>query len=88
MLELLVRLECKRQELISRRLLRRSGESGTSFWGIASLIFFLFLFPMIISPPVAVAEAPPEAVIVGVLVTLGLIFCGTIFLAPVGLVLL
>jgi len=88
MLQLLVRLECKRQDLIRRRLLQHLGESGTSFWGIAGLIFFLFLFPIIISPPVAVAETPPEAVIVGVLVTVGLTLCATIFLAPVGLVLL
>jgi hypothetical protein len=87
MLELLVRLECKRQDLISRRFLRHLGESGTSFWGIAGLIFFLFLFPMIISPPVAVAETPPEAVIVGVLVSVGLFMCATIVGAPIGLLL-
>jgi len=88
MLQLLVRLECKRQDLIRRRLLRNLGNPGSAYLGLAGLLFFLFLFPMIISPPVAVAEAPPEAVVVGGLVAVGLFMCATIFLAPVGLVLL
>jgi len=88
MLELLVRLECKRQDLISRMLLRRSGEPGTAFWGVAGLLFFLFLFPMIISPPVALAGTPPEAAAVGSLILAGLVCCATIVGAPIGLMLL
>ena len=88
MLQLLARLECERQAFIRRRLIQNLGQSGTAYWGIAGLLFFLFLFPMIIAPPVALAEAPPEAVLVGGLVVAGFIMCATIILAPVGLVLL
>jgi len=88
MLQLLVRLECKRQDLISKRLLRHLGEPGTAFGGIAGLIFFISLFPMLVAPPVALAEAPPEAVTVGALVLTGLAFCATIVGAPIGLMLL
>ncbi len=87
MLELLVQLECKRQAFIRRRLIQNLG-SGPAYWGIAALIFFTSLFPMLISPPVAVAASPPEAVAVGGLILGGFILCATIFLAPVGLVLL
>jgi len=88
MLQLMVRLECKRQDLISKRLLRHLGEPSTAFWGIAGIIFFISLFPMLVAPPVALAEAPPEAVAVGGLVAVGLFMCATIVGAPIGLVLL
>ena len=87
MLELLVQLECKRQAFIRRRLIQNLG-SGTAYWGIAGLIFFISLFPMIIAPPVTLAAAPPEAVAVGGLILAGFLMCATIFLAPIGLVLL
>jgi len=87
MLQLLVRLECKRQAILRKRLLQNLG-SGPAYWGIAGLIFFLSLFPMIISPPTAVVGTPPEAALVGGLILGGFILCATIFLAPVGLVLL
>jgi len=88
MLELLVRLECKRQDLISKRLLRRLGEPGTAFGGVAGLLFFISLFPMLIATPVALAEAPPAAVAVGGLVAAGLFMCATIVGAPIGIMLL
>ena len=87
MLELLVRLECKRQALIRRRLVQNFG-SGPAYWGIAGLIFFISVFPMLLAPPTTVATAPPEAVLVGGLILGGFVLCATIFLAPVGLVLL
>lgn len=87
MLELLVRLECKRQAFIRRRLVQNFG-SGPAYWGIAGLIFFVSLFPMIVAPPVTLATAPPEAVAVGGLILIGFILCATIVLAPLGLVLL
>jgi hypothetical protein len=88
MFELLVRFECQRQAFIRRRLLRNIGDSGHAYFGIAGLIFFMCLFPMLIAPPVAVAEAPPAAVAVGALVLTGFVMCATIILAPVGLILL
>jgi hypothetical protein len=88
MFELLVRFECRRQAFIRRRLLRNIGDSGHAYFGIAGLIFFLCLFPMLIAPPVAVAAAPPEAVAVGGLILVGFIMCATIVLAPIGLILL
>ena len=87
MLELLVQLECKRQAFIRRRLIQNIG-SSPAYWGIAALIFFISLFPMIIAPPVTLAAAPPEAVAVGGLILAGFLMCATIFLAPIGLVLL
>jgi hypothetical protein len=87
MLQLLVRLECKRQAFLRRRLLQNLG-SGSAYLGIAGLIFFVCLFPMLIAPPAAVAEAPPEAVVVGGLIFVGFLMCATIVLAPLGLVLL
>jgi hypothetical protein len=88
MLELLVRLECKRQDLIRKRALRQIGESGTSFWGIASLIFFISLFPLLIAAPAAAAATPPEAGLVGGLTLAGFVLCATVVGAPIGLVLL
>jgi len=88
MFELLVRLECERQAFIRRRLLRNIGDSGHAYFGIAGLIFFLCLFPMLVAPPVALVEAPPAAVAVGALVLMGFVMCATIILLPVGLVLL
>ena len=87
MLQLLVQLECKRQAFIRRRLIQNIG-SSPAYWGIAALIFFISLFPMIIAPPVTLAAAPPEAVAVGGLILAGFLMCATIFLAPIGLVLL
>ena len=87
MLELMVRLECKRQALIRRRLAQKLG-SGHAYWGIAGLIFFISLFPMLVAPPVALAGAPPEAVAVGGLVLAGFALCATIIGLPVGLLLL
>ena len=87
MFELLVRFECKRQAFIRRRLLRNIGDSGDTYLGIAGLIFFLCLFPMLVVPPAALAVAPPAAVVVGALVLLGFVMCATIILAPVGLIL-
>ena len=88
MFELLVRFECKRQAFIRSRLLCNIGDSGHTYFGIAGLIFFLCLFPMLIAPPVAVVEAPPAAVAVGTLVLVGFVMCATIILAPIGLILL
>ena len=87
MLELLVRLECKRQAFIRRRLIQNIG-SSPAYWGIAALIFFISLFPMIIAPPVTLAAAPPEAVAVGALILTGFVLCATIIGAPLGLLLL
>jgi hypothetical protein len=87
MLQLLVQLECKRQAFIRRRLVQNLG-SGTAYWGVAALIFFVSLFPMLISPPVAVSEAPPEAVAVGALIMVSFVMMATVILAPLGLVLL
>jgi hypothetical protein len=88
MLQLLVRLECKRQDLIRKRALRRISEPGTAFWGIAALIFFVSLFPLLLAAPVAVAATPPEATLVGGLILGGFILCATVVGAPIGLVLL
>lgn len=88
MFGLLVWLECKRQALIRRGLPRNIGDSGHAYFGIAGLIFFLCLFPMLVAPPVAVVEAPPAAVAVGTLVLVGFVLCATIILAPIGLILL
>ena len=88
MLQLLARLECKRQDLIRRRLLRNLGNPVSAYLGIAGLIFFISLFPMLVAPPVALAEAPPEAVAVGSLILAGLACCATIVGAPIGLMLL
>jgi hypothetical protein len=87
MLELMVRLECKRQAFIRRRLVQNLG-SGPAYWGIAGLIFFVSLFPMLIAAPAAVAVAPPAAGAVGGLVLAGFVLCATIVGAPIGLVLL
>ncbi len=87
MLQLLVQLECKRQAFIRRRLIQNLS-SGNSYWGIAGLIFFVSLFPMLISAPAAVAEAPPAAGAVGGLILAGFVLCATIVGAPIGLVLL
>lgn len=84
----LVWLECERQAFIERKLLPNIGDSSHAYFGIAGLIFFLCLFPMLVAPPVAVAEAPPAAVVVGSLVLVGFVMCATIILAPVGLILL
>ena len=43
---------------------------------------------MLVAPPVALAEAPPEAVAVGSLILAGLACCATIVGAPIGLMLL
>ena len=88
MLQLLIRLEYKRQDFIRSKLMLNFVNSATAYFGIAGLIFFIALFPMLISPPVAVAEAPPEAVVVGGLILVGFLMCATVVLAPVGLVLL
>ena len=88
MFELLVRFECQSQSFIRRRLLCNVGHSGHAYFGIAGLIFFIALFPMLVAPPAAVAAAPPEAVAVGGLIFVGFIMCATIVLAPVGLMLL
>jgi hypothetical protein len=85
-LQLLVRLECKRQDLIRKRALRQIGESGTSFWGIAGLIFFISLFAMAASPPATVV-ATPWAELVVMLILGGFILCATIVAAPIGLAL-
>ncbi len=87
MLELLVRLECKRQAFIRRRLIQNLG-SGSAYWGIAGLIFFVSLFPLLIAPPAGAAAAPPEATLVGGLILGGFILCATIVGIPIGLVLL
>ena len=87
MFELLVRFECKRQAFIRRRLLCNIGDSGHTYFGIAGLLFFLCLFPMLVVPPAALAVAPPAAVAVGTLVLVGFVMCATIILAPVGLIL-
>lgn len=88
MLELLVRLECKRQDLIRKRALRQIGESGTSFWGIAGLVFLLWFFPLLLTAPAGVAEAPPMAALEGGLIVGGFVLCVTIVGAPIGLFLL
>ena len=88
MLELLVRLECKRQDLIRKRALRHFSNTGTSFWGIAGLIFFISLFPLLLTAPAAPAEVPPEATLVGGLILAGFVMCATVVGAPVGFVLL
>lgn len=87
MLQLILQLECKRQALIRKRLLANLS-SGPAYWGIAGLLFFMYLFPMLTAPPVALAAAPPEALLVGGLILGGFVLVGTIFLAPVGFVLL
>ena len=87
MLELTIPFEFMKQALL-RRL--ADGSFGTEMrdFGIAVFLFFIYLFPMIIAPPVSLAEAPVEAVLVGGLALAGLLLCATIVLAPVGLVLL
>jgi hypothetical protein len=88
MLELLVRLECKRQDLIRKRALRQIGESGIPFWGIAGLVFFVSLFPLVVTAPVGVAEIPADATLCGGLILAGFILCATVVGAPLGLFLL
>ena len=83
--ELVFRIECARQA-VADRLLRRFGELDHSFLGIAALVFFIALYPVIIAPPVAVAEVPPAAVVVGALILLGFVCMATIILAPLGFV--
>ena len=86
MLEVLVRLEYKRQAL-RQRLMAGFADLDGCFFGLAALIFFACL-PTIMAPPVAAAAAPPEAVAVGVLIMVGCVMCATIIGAPVGLILL
>jgi hypothetical protein len=88
MLQLLVRLECKRQDLIRRRLLRNLGNPGSAYLGIAGLLFFIFLFPMLLAAPAAVAATPVEAELVGTLVLVGFVLCATVVGAPIGLMFL
>ena len=87
MLKFLVGLELKRQAIIRKKYLQNLS-SGSAFWGIAGLIFFVSLFPLLISAPVAAAEAPPEAGAVGGLVLAGFVLCATVVGAPIGLALL
>lgn len=87
MVEMLFRMECVRQE-VRETLLRQFGDLDQRFLGIAGLIFFVALFPMLIAPPAAVAEAPPEAVAVGALVLVGFLLIATVILAPLGFVML
>jgi hypothetical protein len=88
MLELLVRLECMRQGLIRKRALRQVGESGTFFWGLAGLVFFITLFPLLVTAPAAVETVPPDAELCGGLILAGFILCATVVGAPLGLFLL
>jgi len=85
MLEFLFRLEYKRRSL-RRRVLDNCTDLDRRFFGIAALIFFVALFPMLLAPPAAVAVAPPEAVVVGSLILLGFLLSATIVLLPVGLI--
>ncbi len=84
MVELLVRLEYRRQAL-RKRVLGSLTDLDRSFFGLAALIFFAFL-PTIVAPAVAAAAAPPESVVVGALILIGTILCATVIAAPVGLV--
>lgn len=88
MLQLMVRLECRRQGLIRKMALRQIGESGMSLWGIAGLLFFVALFPLLVTAPVSVAEVPSLVEFVGGLAGVGLVLCLTIVGAPIGFVLL
>lgn len=87
MLELLVRLECKRQALIKRRLLQNLG-SGPAYWGIAAFIFFVSLFPALVDPALAPVDMAAAVTGVGSLLMIGFILCATIVAAPAGLVVL
>ena len=88
MQELILPFEFVKQALIMRRLAGDSIGADRSYLGVAVFIFFLYLFPMIIAPPIALAEAPVEAVLVGGLALAGFVLCATIILAPIGLILL
>jgi len=83
-LELLVRLECKRQAC-RRRLLGHFTDLDRRYFGLAALIFFAFL-PTIMAPALAAAATPPEAVVVGALIFAGCLLCATVIAAPIGLV--
>ncbi len=84
MLELLVRLEYKRQAL-RKRVLGCLADLDRSFLGLAALVLFAFL-PTIVAPALAATEAAPEGVVVGALILIGTILCATIIAAPVGIV--
>jgi hypothetical protein len=86
MLELIIPFEFVQQALISR-LPGDFVSLDRKFFGLAGLFFFLYLFPMIIAPPVALAEVPVEAVLVGGLILAGFVLCATIVLAPIGFIL-
>lgn len=87
MQELILPFEFVKQTLI-RRLAGDSIGAHMSYFGVAVFLFFLYLFPMIIAPPVALAEAPVEAVLVGGLALAGFVLCATVILTPIGLILL
>ena len=86
MLELLVRLECKRQ-VLRGKLLGRLGLSGDRYHAMVGLILFLY-FALI---PVTIVVTPlagiPFFSILAGLVVLGVLLLFTVMLAPVSLIL-
>ena len=87
MLELLIRLEYKRQAL-RRRVLGKVGISDDSYFGIAvmAILFGLFMGPLT-WPSWGIAAGPFWLAML-VLIVGGLLLCATVILAPVGLILL
>lgn len=83
MFELMVRLELKRQ-VIRKRLLRNTSDSGDSYYALAALIALVSVPVCCICPPLVVIEAPLACMAVFGLVLVGLFMCFTIILAPVG----
>ena len=88
MLDIVVRLECKRQNLVKERSLQQFGHSINSLWGLAGLVFFVTLFPLVVTAPAAVETVPDAASLLGGLILAGFILCATVVGAPLGLFLL
>ena len=83
MLEVLIRLEYKRQAL-RRKILKHFSGAETGLYAIGGVIAFALCTGLIV-PTTAAATAPPETVAAGVAISLGLVLCATVILLPVGL---
>ncbi|UCG82590.1 MAG: hypothetical protein JSW38_10415 [Dehalococcoidia bacterium] len=83
MLEVLVRLEYKRQAL-RRQGLKQFSDVDRGLYAIGGVIA-LALSTGLIAPTVAAATAPPEIVAIAVAISLGLVLSATVILLPVGL---
>lgn len=83
MLEILIRLEYKRQAL-RKDVLKHFSDADPGLYAIGGVIAFALSTGLIV-PATAAATAPPEVVAIGVAISLGLVLSATVILLPVGL---